>query len=328
MKKKLLCIILLIVSLICLPNTVFASSQPSIKDLNNENFLVPSETKLLDSYSKNPELQRIDKKDFMSSIESQVKEGYVKKFPEYINRENEISITIEEDPYVQFDQSIEPAWWSKVNAKQDPYRSTFQLTIMYFNPNGDTHVYIGSGFYVGGPYVGSAGHCVYDKSQENRWADQIAAYVGLNDLNDYLYLANPKSFSTLQSWIDKADPFTDISRIEFAFNWSDYGINARQMNTETILNSFQPTLFGYSATSGFTGYQQYENTCEVANWISSEVSPYQGMYTSQYMGAQGGQSGGPLNYNGKVVGLLHGGNTTTDYYVTLYPAYAAFLLNN
>ncbi|MGX7419132.1 hypothetical protein ACWOFR_10085 [Carnobacterium gallinarum] len=125
------------------------------------------------------------------------------------------------------------------------------------------------------------------------------------------------NFTLLQEYINNpVVSMFDIAKIG-GTNWAKYGIPARPL-VGTTINKFTASNYGYPAETGHTGFKQY---------VTSGTFEYDAstrMYKTTNTFSKGGMSGGPLNTNG-VIGLLSGGNATTDYFVPMYQAYMDFL---
>ncbi|MDT2832149.1 MULTISPECIES: trypsin-like peptidase domain-containing protein [Vagococcus] len=217
---------------------------------------------------------------------------------------------------------ITPRSLIAVDATTSPFNSTAQINSYYFMPNNQVKVSYGSGFYTGGKNVSTAGHVIYNP-KNGGFPTYSSVAFGRRGPNTYSWYVESNSFSTIQAYINNPTiSMADIGKIK-NINMAATNVPARSMRYETDSSStHKVTNFGYPGTH----FLQYA-TDGTAKMLFDN-SQQNGMFKSTNIRSLAGMSGGPLNKDGKIIGLLSGGNDTVDYFVPMYPAYMDFFKTN
>jgi len=322
----------------------------SSADDNNEELVKQAQMELAkgqisenlnDSNSKNrtfngPQLTKRSQNydDILQSEKNRWEEEYRKCYPNYDGNIIYTEIDLEQPTFnPEDDPNINEApifsramndYMKQVNASSGQYKSTAMIVMSWFLPNGNVVHGKGSGYYVGGGNVSTAAHCVYNKSFGG-FAKNVTVFFERNSASEFRLYAPSNNLSILSSYANDPKTFTDIAKIKFDFNWSSYNVPIRQFRDNFIptMNSFATSLYGYPSESPFTGFTQYENYSNNVQYLNS--SEQNSRFRSVNMQAKHGQSGGPLNYNGYVIGHLSSGDNWIDYYTPIPKPYADFL---
>jgi V8-like Glu-specific endopeptidase len=161
-----------------------------------------------------------------------------------------------------------------------PWRRICALAIS--SPGGD---FIGTGWFVGPRTIITAGHCVFHEGMDG-WATRIAVSPGRNGTEFPYDTVTATRFSSLNLWVDSADPDFDIGAIHLDEPIGDlvgwFGVAALSTSE---LPGFFVNISGYPSVPGF-GTQQY--------FHANRILRVTGRRIFYDVDTAGGQSGSPV----------------------------------